>query len=127
MSSMIHVVTGSCSLLQSLDRVPRGLPPHEPVTPWASTDEVQQSIVHRLAREWVARGTSGDRLNALALPVGDNSLRVGCERLALLRTKQMLADSLPEEFMHSCMHVRRHLEGHVRALCTTSALMDIPP
>src|SRR5262249_19078408 len=83
-------------LLQRFDRVFRTLPPHETVAPRTAADEVQEIVVHPLAHPLIAGYARGDRLDALALALPDDSERVGRERSPLFRTTKVLADPLVE-------------------------------
>src|SRR5580704_6809951 len=99
--------------------VGRGLPPHGAVVPRTVADEVQQPIVHPLARALLARRARRDRLHALALAVGQQPVRVGRERCPLLRPRKMPADIVAEELLQPPHADAVYLERHAPAGCTS--------
>jgi hypothetical protein len=101
---MIQVVTG----------------PHRALRPRAVGEKVEEPIVCALRALRLAAGARGDRLDALALAVAQDTERIRGERLPLLASWKVRTDLL--EVRAESTHARAvHLVGHA---CTMHASRD---
>ena len=121
-------------LLQFLDDVPRSLPPHASVVPRAVPEEVEEPSLHALAQHpglyrrvlvVASRRARRDGLDALALAVSQDAVRVQRERLLLLASRKVTPDPGVEKLSKPALHRAVVRERHGRAQCTYSSRMDI--
>jgi hypothetical protein len=117
--------------LERLDDVPRGLPPHAEVIPRTEPKEIQEPCLHPLARRprtlllEAARRASCDRLDALALALAEDALRVQRERLLLLAPGKVLTDPAMEKLTQPALHRVVVRTRHGWAPSTQWSIMEI--
>src|SRR5438876_4665906 len=120
-------------LLERRDDIARSLPPHAAVIPGTDSEEIQEPSLHALARRPrrslflidAAGRASGNGLDALALALAEDAVRIQRERLLLLASRQTLADTAVEILPGPALHRLVLRARHGRAPSARSSPMDI--